>query len=51
VQYIAPTASEHRHRLGVVDRITGVVNKLWEGAKVYVFGSFTTGLYLPTRYA
>lgn len=35
-------------RLEVVDRIKGVIHDLWPNAEVQVFGSFSTGLYLPT---
>ncbi|MEQ2234152.1 Terminal nucleotidyltransferase 4A, partial [Ilyodon furcidens] len=35
-------------RLEVVDRIKGVIQDLWPSAEVQVFGSFSTGLYLPT---
>ncbi|XP_046898091.1 terminal nucleotidyltransferase 4B [Hypomesus transpacificus] len=46
--YISPRPEEERMRLEVVDRIKGVINDLWPSAEVQVFGSFSTGLYLPT---
>uniref|UniRef100_A0A146ZLI2 Terminal nucleotidyltransferase 4A n=1 Tax=Fundulus heteroclitus TaxID=8078 RepID=A0A146ZLI2_FUNHE len=47
-QYISPRPEEEKMRLEVVDRIKGVVQDLWPNAEVHVFGSFSTGLYLPT---
>lgn len=43
-----PTATEHALRVQVVSRIESVVLSLWPSARVEVFGSFRTGLYLPT---
>lgn len=48
-QYMTPTPEEHRVRMNVVNGITEVIMKIWPHAKVYIFGSFYTGLYLPTR--
>lgn len=31
-------------------RIEAVTNSLWPGSSAHVFGSFDTGIYLPTRY-
>ncbi|CAK6958822.1 terminal nucleotidyltransferase 4B isoform X1 [Scomber scombrus] len=47
-EYISPRPEEEKMRLEVVDRIKGVINDLWPSAEVQVFGSFSTGLYLPT---
>uniref|UniRef100_A0A672FCK9 Terminal nucleotidyltransferase 4B n=1 Tax=Salarias fasciatus TaxID=181472 RepID=A0A672FCK9_SALFA len=47
-KYISPRPEEEKMRLEVVDRIKGVINDLWPSAEVQVFGSFSTGLYLPT---
>ena len=47
--WLSPTAREHEHRLSVIARVEAVVGQLWPDAKVDVFGSFRTGLYLPTR--
>lgn len=43
-----PTPLEHTARLEVVSRIESTVLSLWPNARVEVFGSFRTGLYLPT---
>ncbi|CAF92498.1 unnamed protein product, partial [Tetraodon nigroviridis] len=45
---ISPRPEEEKMRLEVVDRIKGVIHDLWPSAEVQVFGSFSTGLYLPT---
>ena len=50
-QYMSPTAEEHQIRLEVVRRIEEVILKIWPHAHVQIFGSFHTGLYLPTRFA
>jgi len=47
-QWITPTQEEHYMRLGVVGRIEACVKKLWPSAALHIFGSFRTGLYLPT---
>jgi len=47
-QWIMPTPEEHYMRLGVVRRIEECIQKLWPAATLHVFGSFKTGLYLPT---
>ncbi|KAF1393134.1 hypothetical protein PFLUV_G00035310 [Perca fluviatilis] len=46
--YISPRPEEEKMRMEVVDRIKGVIHDLWPSAEVQVFGSFSTGLYLPT---
>jgi non-canonical poly(A) RNA polymerase PAPD5/7 len=43
-----PTPVEHTLRVQVVSRIEMAVHALWPNAVVEVFGSFRTGLYLPT---
>lgn len=43
-----PTPTEHALRIQVVSKIESVVLSLWPSARVEVFGSFRTGLYLPT---
>lgn len=43
-----PTATEHSTRMEVVARIETAVLSLWPNSRVEVFGSFRTGLYLPT---
>jgi len=47
-KYMYPTAEEHQMRLDVVTRIRDIILTLWPQAKVEIFGSFRTGLYLPT---
>ncbi len=46
---MSPTPEEHHLRLRVVHRIKEVISGLWPEAVVEIFGSFRTGLYLPTR--
>lgn len=46
--YMSPTETEHLVRSTVVNRIRGAIMALWPQARVEVFGSFRTGLYLPT---
>lgn len=47
-EYMSPTKEEANMRSDVVDRIRAVINGLWPKADVQIFGSFRTGLYLPT---
>lgn len=47
---MCPSNEEHSLRIRVVKRIEQVIYDLWPDSKVEVFGSFRTGLYLPTRY-
>jgi len=35
-------------RVGVVERIESCIKCIWPAAQVHIFGSFKTGLYLPT---
>ncbi|XP_063984238.1 terminal nucleotidyltransferase 4B-like [Diachasmimorpha longicaudata] len=46
--YMCPSREEHCLRVRVVKRIEQVIYDLWPDSKVEVFGSFRTGLYLPT---
>lgn len=46
--YMSPRPEEKCMREGVVERIRRVVKQLWPDAQVEIFGSFRTGLYLPT---
>ncbi|CAH8869045.1 unnamed protein product [Trichobilharzia szidati] len=48
LDYISPTAEEQFVREMVVARVREVVLSLWPDCKVDIFGSFKTGLYLPT---
>lgn len=47
-EYMSPTPTEHRIRGDVVHRIEKIIQSLWPQAQVQVFGSYRTGLYLPT---
>uniref|UniRef100_A0A8C9SSB7 Terminal nucleotidyltransferase 4A n=1 Tax=Scleropages formosus TaxID=113540 RepID=A0A8C9SSB7_SCLFO len=47
-EYMSPRPEEERMRMEVVERIERVIKDLWPFADVQIFGSFTTGLYLPT---
>lgn len=46
--YIKPTSEEQFAREIVVSKIKNVAHSLWPDCQVDVFGSFKTGLYLPT---
>ncbi|XP_055911950.1 non-canonical poly(A) RNA polymerase protein Trf4-1-like [Eupeodes corollae] len=46
--YVLPTPAEHAIRNEVVLRIEAVVHTIWPAAVVEIFGSFRTGLFLPT---
>uniref|UniRef100_A0AAY4E1P3 Terminal nucleotidyltransferase 4A n=1 Tax=Denticeps clupeoides TaxID=299321 RepID=A0AAY4E1P3_9TELE len=45
---MSPRPEEAAMRKEVVDRIETVIKDLWPTADVQIFGSFSTGLYLPT---
>ncbi|KAM9302311.1 terminal nucleotidyltransferase 4B [Gastrophryne carolinensis] len=47
-KYMSPRPEEEKMRLEVVSRIENVIKELWPSADVQIFGSFKTGLYLPT---
>lgn len=47
-KYILPTPEEVGMRNDLIRRFTGLVHGRWPGARVDVFGSFATGLCLPT---
>lgn len=44
---VLPQPKDQLDREEVVKRITAAVKSLWSGARVEVFGSFRTGLFLP----
>ncbi|XP_056617820.1 terminal nucleotidyltransferase 4A-like [Triplophysa dalaica] len=46
--FMSPRPEEEAMRRDVVNRVEAVVKDLWPAAKVQIFGSFSTGLYLPT---
>ena len=45
---MGPSSERHQARLGVIERFRRTVMAVWPGCEVRVFGSFTTGLYLPS---
>ena len=47
-RFTEPTAAEAATRLAAVERVRAVVVAIWPGARLEVFGSCATGLYLPT---
>uniref|UniRef100_A0A3B3QSG7 Terminal nucleotidyltransferase 4A n=1 Tax=Paramormyrops kingsleyae TaxID=1676925 RepID=A0A3B3QSG7_9TELE len=46
--FMSPRPEEAAMRKEVVGRIEAVIKELWPTADVQIFGSFSTGLYLPT---
>ncbi|KAE8790070.1 non-canonical poly(A) RNA polymerase PAPD5 [Hordeum vulgare] len=46
--FISPSAEEQSSRTAAVKAVSDVVKHIWPHCKVEVFGSFRTGLYLPT---
>lgn len=46
--YMSPTDAEDKIRAEVVARIEKIIVSKWSEAKVEIFGSYRTGLYLPT---
>ena len=48
LRYIETTPEEHYMRRTVVKRIKKVIKDVFPHAKIRVFGSYKTGLYLPT---
>ncbi|XP_064839400.1 terminal nucleotidyltransferase 4A-like isoform X1 [Oncorhynchus masou masou] len=46
--FMSPQPEEASMRKEVVNRIETVIKALWPTADVQIFGSFSTGLYLPT---
>ncbi|XP_038899128.1 terminal nucleotidyltransferase 4B [Benincasa hispida] len=47
-EFLSPTEEERVARDNAVERVFSVVKHIWPHCKVEVFGSFQTGLYLPT---
>ncbi|XP_050296070.1 terminal nucleotidyltransferase 4B-like isoform X2 [Anthonomus grandis grandis] len=47
-EYMSPTEAEHQVRAEVVSNIEQIIKSKWPDAIVEVFGSYRTGLYLPT---
>eukprot|EP00116_Pleurobrachia_bachei_P015018 sb/3475280/ len=48
-RWMKPTKEEMMLRGCVVERVKRIVHQQWPTARVEIFGSFKTGLYLPTR--
>uniref|UniRef100_A0AAV2K8G0 Terminal nucleotidyltransferase 4A n=1 Tax=Knipowitschia caucasica TaxID=637954 RepID=A0AAV2K8G0_KNICA len=46
--FMSPRPEEEAMRKEVVNRIELVIKELWPTSDVQIFGSFSTGLYLPT---
>jgi len=46
--WVCPTPLSHTTRLGVVERVRSCVHEVWPAARLETFGSFRTGLYLPS---
>ena len=47
-RFVAPTKQERNAREEAVERVRQVIESIWKNAQLQVFGSFATGLYLPT---
>ena len=48
VAFIEPTKSEIKRRDALVDLVRATVIELWPTAKLEVYGSYATGMYLPS---
>jgi len=46
--WVSPTSLTHSSRLDVVERVRACLGEVWPAARLEVFGSFKTGLYLPS---
>ncbi|CAI0543799.1 unnamed protein product [Linum tenue] len=46
--FLSPTLEEQASRRAAVESVCDVIKYIWPRCKVEVFGSFRTGLYLPT---
>uniref|UniRef100_A0A8C2XN91 Terminal nucleotidyltransferase 4A n=1 Tax=Cyclopterus lumpus TaxID=8103 RepID=A0A8C2XN91_CYCLU len=46
--FMSPRPEEEAMRRAVVNRIESVIKDMWPTARVSIFGSFSTGLYLPS---
>ncbi|CAL8469529.1 g9070 [Coccomyxa elongata] len=47
-RFLAPSSSELEARKAALARVTEAVQSIWPSATVQIFGSFVTGLYLPS---
>lgn len=48
VGFLQPTSEEKQTRVEAISRVKDSIHSLWPHARVEVFGSYETGLYLPT---
>jgi len=46
--FLLPTSEEQAARTAAVARVSEVIKSIWPSCQVKVFGSFDTGLYLPS---
>ncbi|KAJ6798101.1 non-canonical poly(A) RNA polymerase PAPD5 isoform X1 [Iris pallida] len=46
--FVSPTPEEQDSRAAAVERVSESIKYIWPHCKVEIFGSFRTGLYLPT---
>ncbi|CAA0815976.1 Nucleotidyltransferase family protein [Striga hermonthica] len=47
-EFLSPTPEEQESRNAAIESVSDVVKYIWPSAEVEVFGSFKTGLYLPS---
>lgn len=47
-EFLSPTPEEEALRKSAIDSVFEVIKYIWPSCKVEVFGSFRTGLYLPS---
>ncbi|EXB51373.1 PAP-associated domain-containing protein 5 [Morus notabilis] len=47
-EFLSPTPEEQDARNAAIERVFDVIKYIWPNCKVEVFGSFKTGLYLPS---
>ncbi|XP_074290449.1 uncharacterized protein LOC141617163 [Silene latifolia] len=46
--FLSPTPEEGRSRNSAIQRVSDVIKYIWPNCRVEVFGSYRTGLYLPS---
>ncbi|EPS69537.1 hypothetical protein M569_05225, partial [Genlisea aurea] len=46
--FLSPTPEEGQRRLAAVEAVSDVIKYIWPCSQVEIFGSFKTGLYLPS---
>ncbi|KAK9674453.1 hypothetical protein RND81_12G233500 [Saponaria officinalis] len=46
--FLSPTPEEGRSRDAAIQRVSDVIKYIWPSCRVEVFGSYRTGLYLPS---